>query len=375
MISPTTTAKRPAQANIFIIAQNESEIEPVRRYLAGKDYQVQVRLDVKSVDDVPELGIAQVCLVDMRLHDRQGVPLYRWVRDNTDADVVGLCERSDLTQAVHEVNRGILYDYLIIVPIYDIHQFEFTVRRALQKQRLDRTVKKLMNELDQFRSQYLPHRLEQSREYVRKKLDRHLDQFLQSLASDHQETVMVRDQQGLQQLLADFKTQKVGSAIQDLKTQLYEDLYLQVENAQEQFQADLTEEQESERSNPVIMVVDDEEKVRKNVADILSSTEYEVADADTGEKALRMSRTSPPDLILMDIAMPGISGIEVLEVMKQEKPLQNIPVIMLTGIATHHAVRQALQIGATDYVIKPFHTQILLERIGKVLKSDDGDTT
>lgn len=354
---------RPPEAAILLVAQYESEIEPVREFLTGKQYDVRVRFDMRSTEAVSELDIAHVCMVDMRLTDQDGRPLYRWVREQTDGDVIGLCERSDLGQAVQEVNRGVLYDYLILTPIYDIHQYEFTVRRALQKQRLDETVQTLMDELDRFRSQYLPNRLDESREYVRQKLDRHLDRFMQSLAAEDQDAVKVQDQQGLQQMFADFKHQQMGEAINDLKTQLYEDLYLQVESAQTQFQAQLAEEDEGERNKPVILVVDDEEKVRKNVAAVLSTTKYEVAMAESGEQALKMARMSPPDLILMDVAMPGMNGTDTVKKMKEEKPLREVPVIMLTAIATQSTVYEALESGVVDYIVKPFRSATLLERI------------
>ncbi len=116
-----------------------------------------------------------------------------------------------------------------------------------------------------------------------------------------------------------------------------------------------------------ILIVDDEKNVRESLEIILSRS-YEVKAVDTGEKALEHIRNSckKPDLVLLDVFMPGIDGMEVLEGIKKE--FKNIPVIMLTASSKVQTVVQAMKFGAVDYLNKPYDVDELLSLIEETLK-------
>jgi two-component system KDP operon response regulator KdpE len=109
-----------------------------------------------------------------------------------------------------------------------------------------------------------------------------------------------------------------------------------------------------------ILIVDDEPQIRRVLRTTLTSQGYTVAEARTGDEALEHIRSERPDLILLDVNMPGISGLETC---REIRASSDIPIIMLTVRGTEKDKVQALDAGADDYVTKPFGSEELMARI------------
>ena len=116
-----------------------------------------------------------------------------------------------------------------------------------------------------------------------------------------------------------------------------------------------------------ILVVDDEEDVLELVRYNLDKNGYKTEIATTGESALTKARAKLPDLIILDLMLPGIDGLEVCKKLKSETKTQNIPIIMLTAKGEETDIVTGLELGADDYVTKPFSPKILLARIRRIL--------
>lgn len=110
----------------------------------------------------------------------------------------------------------------------------------------------------------------------------------------------------------------------------------------------------------VILVVDDEDYIRRLIARILSDHGYEVIPAASGNEALERLADSKINLILLDIRMPEMDGIQTLTLIRKKYA---IPVIMVTGLGEVSSISDALSIGADDYVKKPFQARELIARI------------
>jgi len=119
-------------------------------------------------------------------------------------------------------------------------------------------------------------------------------------------------------------------------------------------------------SSERILVVDDELFVRELLLEFLSAQGYEVSLADSGEKAVELMQTQPADLVLVDLKMPGINGIEALKQIKKIAP--DILAIIMTGYPTIESSIEALRHGAYDYVIKPFKLDDLKSSIERALR-------
>src|SRR2546427_4024863 len=116
--------------------------------------------------------------------------------------------------------------------------------------------------------------------------------------------------------------------------------------------------------NRVLLVVDDDDGVRDALHLILDD-EYVVRDATHGRIALSMLRERPVDLVLLDILMPEVDGIEILQEIRASEP--HLPVIMMTAVKTVRTAVAAMKLGAADYITKPFADDELLHTIRRVL--------
>ena len=118
-------------------------------------------------------------------------------------------------------------------------------------------------------------------------------------------------------------------------------------------------------NSATVLIVDDEPQIRRVLLTILTSQGYSVIEAKTGDEALERIRTERPDLILLDVNMPGRSGIETC---REIREAGDIPVIILTVRNAERDKVQALDAGANDYVVKPFGAEELLARVRATLR-------
>jgi DNA-binding response OmpR family regulator len=118
-----------------------------------------------------------------------------------------------------------------------------------------------------------------------------------------------------------------------------------------------------------VLVVDDEDDVRRLVKELLERAGYEVAEAPNGRAGLRAFFESPPDIVVLDVAMPELDGYQTLE---RIRDLSDVPVVMLTARSAELEKVRGLKAGADDYVTKPFGRQELLARVEALLRRATG---
>ena len=112
-----------------------------------------------------------------------------------------------------------------------------------------------------------------------------------------------------------------------------------------------------------ILVVEDQEDNRQIIRDLLSATDYEIVEAESGEDALAAVAKQRPDLILMDIQLPGIDGYEVTRRIKADPEMLSIPIIAVTSYALSGEEQKARAAGCDEYVPKPYSPRQLLAKI------------
>lgn len=112
-----------------------------------------------------------------------------------------------------------------------------------------------------------------------------------------------------------------------------------------------------------ILVVDDAMFMRNKTSRLLTEIGHQVIEASNGQEAVNLQKQEQPDLILMDITMPVLDGIEALKQMKQNDP--SVKVVMVTALGQKSMVLEALKAGARDFVVKPFQAERLLDAVKK----------
>jgi DNA-binding response OmpR family regulator len=118
-----------------------------------------------------------------------------------------------------------------------------------------------------------------------------------------------------------------------------------------------------------ILVVEDDKFLRELIARKLREENYEVSEAVDGEEGVKKIEEEAPDLILLDLILPGIDGFEVLARIKETPKLSQIPVIILSNLGQRDDIEKGLKLGAIDYLVKAHFTPAeIIEKIKKALK-------
>lgn len=116
-----------------------------------------------------------------------------------------------------------------------------------------------------------------------------------------------------------------------------------------------------------ILLVDDDDQLRSSFYNLLTAEGYEVRAAASGEAALRMAEEEMPDVVIMDVRMPGMDGLATLRVLREREP--RLPVIIMTAYSTTDAAIEATKLGAFDYILKPFDIPDVLDLVGKAFEA------
>jgi two-component system phosphate regulon response regulator PhoB len=117
-----------------------------------------------------------------------------------------------------------------------------------------------------------------------------------------------------------------------------------------------------------ILVIEDEEDIQQLVSYNLMKRGYSILNAETGEEALEKLGATRPDLILLDLMLPGINGLEVCKAIRRIDASKDIPIIMLTAKGEEEDIVIGLELGADDYITKPFSPKVLVARVNSILR-------
>lgn len=124
-----------------------------------------------------------------------------------------------------------------------------------------------------------------------------------------------------------------------------------------------------------ILVVDDEPGIVTIVRDYLTRAGFRVLEAGDGPSALRLARAERPSLMLLDLMLPGMDGLDITRILRQDPAMRLMPIIMLTALVDEGDKLVGLELGADDYITKPFSPREVVARVRAVLRRSEGDAT
>ena len=128
-----------------------------------------------------------------------------------------------------------------------------------------------------------------------------------------------------------------------------------------------------------ILVIEDDRIVRENIVTLLTEEGFSVSSSSSGNEGIDIARQQSPDLIICDVMMPGISGFDVLQELSADELTRSIPFIFLTAKVEKENIRKGMNLGAADYLLKPFDVEDLLNSVSsrlkraEILKADHGN--
>lgn len=117
-----------------------------------------------------------------------------------------------------------------------------------------------------------------------------------------------------------------------------------------------------------VLIIEDEEDIQELVNYSLSKEGYQTTAVTSGEEGLRSAKSKQPNLIVLDLMLPGMDGLEICRLLKNDPKTQHIPIVMLTAKGEESDVVTGLELGADDYITKPFSPKVLVARIRTILR-------
>lgn len=118
---------------------------------------------------------------------------------------------------------------------------------------------------------------------------------------------------------------------------------------------------------PRVLVVDDEPNILLSLEFLMQQAGFDVTTAEDAERAQTLISQQVPDLILLDISLPGMSGFDLLELLRADESTRSLPVVMLTAHGREVEKEKGMALGASDYITKPFSTRELVSRVQTLL--------
>ena len=118
-----------------------------------------------------------------------------------------------------------------------------------------------------------------------------------------------------------------------------------------------------------VLIADDDADVRELIGFKLRQSGWDVTTARDGQEALELCLASPPDVVVLDIMMPGLSGLDVCREIRQQPAIDDVPILLLTAKAREEDVERGFALGADDYVVKPFSPRELADRLDALVHS------
>ena len=124
------------------------------------------------------------------------------------------------------------------------------------------------------------------------------------------------------------------------------------------------------RTKPLVLHVDDDNSIRVLFGDVLDEMGVDVRGAAHGQEGIDFARKNSPDLIILDVQMPGLNGFEACRLLKKDPKTSQIPILMMTSLEQIKDVEKALANGADDYVVKPVDFPVFKIKVAKLLKQN-----
>lgn len=200
-----------------------------------------------------------------------------------------------------------------------------------------------------------------------------LDGFSRKLSGGELDGIVeVRDQRGFQHAIDRLKADEVDRRFNAVAANV-EPMHIWIDSIEEELAPQLEAVRElralAEQIRPTVLIVDDDDFQRKLLAQLLEDLKLEFVFAASGTEALASLRRHRPDLVLMDVNLPGMDGVETTRRIKSVEQLAAVPVVMITGHSEKSVVVESLKAGASDFVVKPFDKDILRAKVGGFLKA------
>lgn len=382
---------RNVTANILITSDDPSDADLVKRLLAAEFSKIFISTSQdKAVDDF-ELRRPDVLVLafnTLEKAERYYLGLYRMsttIQLHPHRTVI-LCDKDDVKRVSELCMKRYFDDYVLFWPMnHDAPRLPMSVHLAIRELSSSRSLgpsvaefaaqARRLGELEMLLDSQVTlgakhiEAASLAMEQATENVGAALDGFSRRLGQGElKDVVVVKNVEGLDREMKRFKELEIqrhlaaaSKSVQPLKQWTHE------------FRQEYAPHLESARAlnamansvRPKILVVDDDDFQHKMIAKILGTEDYEFSFASSGAEAMSILRNIQPDLILMDVMMPDMDGLEVTRRLKTAPQFATTPVMMISGKSEGNIILSCMKAGAVDFVVKPFEMEKLKAKVGR----------
>lgn len=297
-----------------------------------------------------------------------------------------LCASADARAACSAVTRGRFDDFVVFKPLSDPCLLRFRAYRLARSLETEDRIKRTVGEQSLARSRQatdkamasiaqdqktMADQAQEDQIRLRNQVRQHLADFEARLGGPELAgAVKVLDQDALAAGFRDGIRMDLDKELEDFKNRLsasIDDMVMRYKTVKEQAEAALTARAVTVDKPPLsIMVVDDDTELNDTIREMLEMDDHQVIQAFDGDGGYFTAVSEPPDLLLIDINLPKLNGMDLCRMLKAHPKTRDIPIVIVTGNATRPVVESGRQIGVREFLVKPFTYDALREKVGKV---------
>lgn len=382
---------------VLVASDTPADVEMIRRILSQEGFESEASVDPAQLATDFERckpGVLVLAFKEMEAAERHYLALYRRspVVNSLPHRTLLLCQTDQTREAYERCRAGVLDDYVPFWPMardgWMLPKSVHVALRALEGQRQAaalaqvaaqaRRIAELEALLDAQVAVGLQHAdgLSRAGEAAQAGVGAALKSLGQRIvATGLDNAVVVRDAQQVQRELDRVGQQAVKPAL-DRVAEAIEPVRQWAGGLKAELAAPIAASravaQQVQKLRPRVLVIDDDRLISFALRQVMNGAGYEVSSAGDAAQAMLAMRPGAPDLVLLDVGLPDISGIELLRRMKASPALSAVPVLMLTGHSEKETIVECMSAGASDFVVKPFARELLLRKVGQLLPGNGG---
>ncbi|MDZ7752474.1 MAG: response regulator [Gammaproteobacteria bacterium] len=351
-----------------------TEATKAGRFIMGRDFCV-IALSFRTLEGAQD---AYTDMLRQAMRDRPG-----------SHRTLLLCASSDARGACSAVTRGRFDDFVVFKPLSDPCLLRFRAYRLARSLETEDRIKRTVGEQSLARSrqatdktmasiaqdqQTMADQAQEDQIRLRNRVRQHLADFEARLGGpDFAGAVKVLDQDALAAGFRDGIRMDLDKELEDFKNRLgasIDDMVARYKAVKEQAQAALAARAAraatAEKPPLSIMVVDDDTELNDTIREMLEMDDHQVIQAFDGDGGYFTAVSDTPDLLLIDINLPKLNGMDLCRMLKAHPRTRDIPIVIVTGNATRPVVESGRQVGVREFLVKPFSYDALREKVKKV---------
>ena len=376
---------------IFIVHSDTDEVRTIHEFLSDSRFNIANVSDFRTATEFCKKIQPDVILLSTSMIGKGTKTIFSRLRKVAPyCQIVILTSLDRIKETVEFVRKGEAYDYFIVKPIYDIHRLELIVLRALERLELIMSIDRFRMELENYKTFILTTNVAEQGDLLLEDLSARFDKFMESIVQkDYSKIVEVLNQKVFRRDSAEFKSHEITPAVTDHQNRLESTIHDSTENLSKAMGDVLA----SASSKPVevpsrvsggvkrrrpsrkVLVIDNTIAIRKLAVHILRDMDIEPFSAQNGETGLECMSTQQLDLVLLDLHLPKMSGLQVAEWMKNNPKTTDIPIVMMSDDSMMDSVRASFKLKVNDYLVKPFTVERFIDTVQKQLRETKQKST